>query len=569
MASVASTRGGRPAWLARIERLGPGILLLSLVAVFGYLAVLPLIRLQYLALENGAKGYREAFSAPGIGDVIRWTIFLGVGSLVIAVVLGTGLAWAAYSLPPRLAILRILPIFPIIVPAVASVLGWAFLFSPVPGYLNQLLRTLPWWRDLTEGPVDVYTMPWIVIITGLALTSFVYIFVSAGLENINDELIEAAYVSGSSPVGVFFRVILPLLRPALVYGTGVALLLGLGQFTAPLLLGRTENISVLTTEMYFATAQIEPAYGVAAALGSPLLVFGIVVLFVNRVLLGDPSRFVTHGSKGGFRRTARRSWLGATAILVYSLASIVLPLGALVIVSLSKFWSGDIDPSTWTLDSWRQILDAPGVTDAIRNSVVYSIAAVAIVLPLGYVAATFLLRTREHRIGRPILDFVVAMPLSIPAAIFGVGFLLTYTREPFVLYGTGWVMILVYVTLMIPFSTRMQLSGLAALGTAYVEAARVSGAGPLRAHLSILIPLLRPTFGGAAALIFVLLTHEFAASVVGRAPTTNVMGTVLYDYYENGGYPTVAVISLIMVGVTTAGVLLAVLLSGSDVFRRL
>lgn len=569
MASVATAAGDRPAWLARAGRLGPGILLAALVAVVGYLTVLPLIRLQYLALEDGAAGYREAFSAPGIWEVVRWTIFLGVGSLVIAVVLGTALAWAAYSLPPGLGFLRILPIFPIIVPAVASVLGWAFLFSPVPGYLNQLLRTLPWWNDLTEGPVDVYSMPWIVIITGLALTSFVYIFVSAGLENINDELIEAAYVNGSSPAGVFFRVILPLLRPALVYGTGVSLLLGLGQFTAPLLLGRTENISVLTTEMYFATAQIEPAYGVAAALGSPLLVFGIVVLFVNRVLLGDPSRFVTHGGKGGFRRTARRSWLGATAIIVYSLASIVLPLGALVIVSLSRFWSGEVDPSTWTLASWREIFDAPGVTDSIWNSIVYSVVAAAIVLPLGYVTANFLHRGRRHRIGRPVLDFVVAMPLSIPAAIFGVGFLLTYTREPFVLYGTGWVLILVYVTLMIPFSTRMQLSGLAALGDAYVEAARVSGAGPLRTHLSILVPLLRPTFGGAAALIFVLLTHEFAASLLVRSPGTNVMGTVLYDFYENGGYPTVACISLIMVGVTTVGVLVAVLLSGSDVFRRL
>jgi iron(III) transport system permease protein len=47
------------------------------------------------------------------------------------------------------------------------------------------------------------------------------------------------------------------------------------------------------------------------------------------------------------------------------------------------------------------------------------------------------------------------------------------------------------------------------------------------------------------------------------------MGTILYDYYENGGYPTVAVISLIMVGVTTVGVLIAVLLSGSEVFRKL
>jgi iron(III) transport system permease protein len=178
-------------------------------------------------------------------------------------------------------------------------------------------------------------------------------------------------------------------------------------------------------------------------------------------------------------------------------------------------------------------------------------------------------RRGSHRIGRPVLDFVVAMPLSIPAAIFGVGFLLTYTREPFVLYGTGWVVILVYVALMIPFSTRMQLSGLAAIGESYTEAARVSGAGAIRTHLTILMPLLRPTFGGAAALMFVLLTHEFAASLLVRAPTTNVMGTILYDFYENGGYPTVAAISLIMVAVTTAGVIVAIIAAGSDVFRKL
>jgi iron(III) transport system permease protein len=69
--------------------------------------------------------------------------------------------------------------------------------------------------------------------------------------------------------------------------------------------------------------------------------------------------------------------------------------------------------------------------------------------------------------------------------------------------------------------------------------------------------------------MFVLLTHEFAASLLVRGPTTNVMGTILYDFYENGGYPTVAAISLIMVAVTTAGVIVAILAAGSDVFRRL
>ena len=76
-------------------------------------------------------------------------------------------------------------------PAIASVIGWTFLFSPRPGYLNALLRNLPWWNHLTEGPVDVYTMPWIVILTGFGLTSFVYLFVSAGFQNVNSELLEA------------------------------------------------------------------------------------------------------------------------------------------------------------------------------------------------------------------------------------------------------------------------------------------------------------------------------------------------------------------------------------------
>jgi iron(III) transport system permease protein len=553
----------------RLGRLASGLAIVAFIGAIGYLTLVPLVRLQYLALKDGTATYEAAFSRPGAWETVRWTILLGVGSVAIALVLGTALAWAAASLPRRMGWLKVFPILPIILPAVAYVLGWAFLLSPVPGYLNQLLRHLPWWSGDFEGPFDVYTLPWIIIITGLALAAFVFLFVSAGLENISDELIEAAYVSGSSRLGVFFRVVLPLLRPALVYGTGVALLLGLGQFTAPLLLGQNQGVTVLTTDMYVQTQQIPPQYGLAAAIGSPLLVFGVLVLFVNRVLLGDLSRFITHGGKGGFRPSARGSWGSALFIVVYGLVTTILPIAALTIVSLSKFWTGSFDTSTWTLDSWREISTASGVRPAIWNSVYLSIAAALVTLPIAYVSAIVLRRRREHRIAGPILDFVVAMPLSIPAVIFGVGFLMTYTNEPFVLYGTRWVLVLVYITLMIPFATRMLLSGMAALGDSYSEAARVSGAGLLRAHLTILVPLLRPTIGGASALMFILLTHEFAASLLVRAPTVQVMGTILYDYYENGGYPLTAVISLIMVGVTTAGVFVALLIGGREAFKKL
>jgi iron(III) transport system permease protein len=307
----------------------------------------------------------------------------------------------------------------------------------------------------------------------------------------------------------------------------------------------------------------------AAAIGSPLLVFGIFVLFANRFLLGDHSRFVTHGGKGGFKPAARGSWLSATAIIVYCFVATILPMIALGLVSLSKFWTGSFDTSLWTLDSWRQIGTASGVKPAIWNSVWLSVVSALITLPIAYITALVLAKRRKFRVAGPTLDFVVAMPLSIPAVIFGVGFLMTYTSKPLVWYGTTKVLILVYVTLMIPFATRMISAGLAALGESYTEAARVAGDGIIRTHLRILVPLLRPTIGGAAALMFILLSHEFAASLLVRSPTTNVMGTILYDFYENGGYPLVAVISLVMVGVTTGGVIVAVLLGGSQVFKKL
>jgi iron(III) transport system permease protein len=554
-----------PAWLSRlVPRLG----VLTFLAAIAYLVLTPLYRLQQLAFENDAAGYRSAYNKPGIGDTIKTTIALALGSLAIALVLGTTLAWAATRLPPRMRVLRVLPVLPIVVPAVASVIGWAFLLSPRPGYLNALLRNLPWWDHLDEGPVDVYTVPWIILITGFGLTAFVYLFVSSGFGNINSELLEAAQVSGSRGLGVFFRITLPLLRPVLVYGGGVALLLGLGQFTGPLLLGRNAGVTVLTTQMYFSVSQTPIDFGAAAAIGSPLLLFGVLVVIGQKLILGDQTRFITHGGKA-FRADARPSKFAIATIVGYSFLATILPVTALVIVALSGFWSADIDVAGFTLDNFRQIRDESNITGAIATSLVSSLGAVAIALPVGFIAATLLLKGRKYKVMRPAVDFLITMPLGIPAVVFGVGFLLTYTREPFILYGTRWVIVLVYVTLMLPFTTRMQLAGMVALGNTYLEAARSSGASALRTNLNIVLPLLRSTIGGAGALMFVLLTHEFAASLLVRAPTTQVMGTVLFDYYTNGSYPLVAAIALIMTVVTAIGVTIAIVLGGSDALDRL
>ncbi|WP_395103844.1 ABC transporter permease [Actinomadura sp. SCN-SB] len=548
--------------------LGP-VGLFLFIGVLGFLVVLPLVRLQSAAFAGGGQGYRVAFGGAPAVKIIWTTVGLALGSLVVAMVLGTMLAWVATRMPPRYRMLRTLPILPIVIPAIANVIGWAFLLSPRPGYLNVLLRRLPWWSHLESGPVDVYSLPWIVIITGFGLTAFVYLFVSTGLQNIGQEHIEAARVAGSSPTEIFFRVVLPLLRPSLVYGGGVALLLGLGQFTAPLLLGTNSGTEVITTAMFRSVSESPVDYGAAAAYGSPLLLFGLAVVVVQKLALGDQSRFVTHGGKA-FRSVGGTSKTAVAVMIGYTLVATVLPLAALCVVALSKFWSGTIGPSVLTLANFRTVLNEPRIVDAVVMSVGASIAAVAIVLPIGFVAACLLLRMRRFRWAHALLDYIVALPLGIPAVVFGAGFLLTYTSPPLILYGSRWVIILVYVTLMLPFATRMLMSGMIALGGGYVEASRVSGAGPVATDARIVLPLLRTSLGGAAALMFVLLTHEFSASMLVRAPTTQVMGTVLFDYWGNGSYPTVAAIALVMTIVTAGGVVAAMAAGGgTGVFEKL
>ena len=228
-----------------------------------------------------------------------------------------------------------------------------------------------------------------------------------------------------------------------------------------------------------------------------------------------------------------------------------------MIVSLSPFWSETIPWGEFTLDNFRRIFEEARVTEAIVTSLVVSLVAVAIALPVGFVASSLLLRSRISGWHRTTLDLVVALPLGIPAVVFGAAFLLEYTRGPFILYGSRWVVILVYLVLMLPFTTRMQMSGMVALGESYVEASRVSGASAWRTNWQILVPLMRGTIGAAAALMFVLLTHEFTASLLVRSSTMQTMGTALYDFWSNGFYPEVAAIALVMTGVTLAGVIAA------------
>lgn len=544
---------------------------LTVLAAVGFLVWFPIVQLERDAFSGGLSAFERMADLPRIGETLRSTVLLALLSSAFAVVLGTYLAWCAATLPRRLRRLgQIVPLLPLVVPAVAAVTGWIFLLSPSVGYLNAALRKTPFFDHLTEGPLNVYSLPAMILITGLLLTSFVFLYVQTGLRSIGEEYEAAAAVSGAGPMRRFFTITLPLLRPSIVHAAGIVFLLGMGQFTVPLLLGRNQGVDVLTTEMYRLTLTYPIDYPLGAALGSPLLIAGLLLIILQRVIIGDQRRFVVVSarSRNDVRKPRRGS---AVVILTYFVLSTVLPLLALIYVAFSRYWSGDLDFSGMTTANFEEVLfHRPQLTDAIWNSVSTATVAVLIVIPLGFACAYAALQTTSiHPRTRRLIDITVGLPVAIPAALFGFAMLFAYTRAPFQLYGTTAILVVTYVTLMLPHGTRLQLSSLIATGQEFREASRASGAGPIRTFLFVLLPMSRKGIAAAAAIMFVLLFHEFTASLMVRSSQTQVMGSILYDIYTGGLYPQVAVMALIMVVVTMAGVGAAMAIGGSDALEKM
>jgi len=540
-----------------------------LAVVVGFMVLWPIVQLQARAFVEGGAAFGRLVDLPRIANTIHTTILLAILSSVLAVVIGTTLAWCASMLPaPVRRVGELAPLLPLVVPAVAAVTGWIFLLSPKVGYLNMVLRLLPGLGGLEEGPFNIYSVTWIIIITGLLLSSFVYVFVLTGLRNMGQEL-EAAAAACSAPARMrFFTITLPLLRPSIVFATGVVFLLGLGQFTAPLLLGRSAKIDVITTEMFYLTERYPVDFGLGAALGFPILAIGVLVVLAQKYALGEQRRYVVVSARSRYNLRST-SWWAAAVIGLYLLLTTVLPLAALAFVSFSPFWSGSLQLPDFTLRHWKSVLNNRALVDAIWTSVQASVIGIAILIPLGFGMAFALLQsTRILKPVRMAIDFFATLPIAVPASLMGFGLLFVYSQPPIQIYGTNAVIIVTYVTLMIGHSTRLQFTTLVATGQEFLEASRACGAGPLRSLLLVLLPMCRKGIAATAALTFVLLFHEFSASLMVRSARTQVIGSVMYDVWAGGVFSEVAVLALIMVVVTVLGVVLAGLLGGTDSLQR-
>ena len=230
----------------------------------------------------------ELLHDPEFWPVVENTGKLIFGSIVVCIIVGTMLALLLHRAFPGRNLLRTVIIIPfLITPSVSAVVWKNLILSPSFGLINWLITTLggqpvPW--------LSKFPMLSIIGMTSWEWTPFFVLVLTAGLQSVPEETIEAARVDGADGPTILWRIVLPFLR----HYYEVAVLLGtifIFQTFGKIYIATAGGPGILTTTLPYYTYQVafqHWAVGQAATIG----VFGVILAIILAQIM---VRYFTRG----------------------------------------------------------------------------------------------------------------------------------------------------------------------------------------------------------------------------------------------------------------------------------
>jgi raffinose/stachyose/melibiose transport system permease protein len=184
-----------------------------------------LFKAEFIGLDNYYQFFKEPFLIQGLTNTIIYAVLTSgaktVLGLLIAVLLTTGL-WGQ-------GFLRTVVFFPVLVSTIGVGITFSVLMHPTRGLINVGLAAIgihgPGW--LTDANLALYSIVMVDVWKGVGLATVIYI---AGLASISAEYYEAARIDGATRLQLFFRVTVPLVKPATVTVVTLSLIGGLRSF---------------------------------------------------------------------------------------------------------------------------------------------------------------------------------------------------------------------------------------------------------------------------------------------------------------------------------------------------
>ncbi|MET9803297.1 iron ABC transporter permease [Streptomyces sp. NPDC006368] len=447
----------------------------------------------------------EVLSRPDILDVLWFTTWQACASTALTLLVALPGAYVLARLDfPGKQVLRAVVTVPFVLPTV--VVGTAFLALVGRGGLLDEL-----WG------VRLDTTVWAILLAHVFFNYAVVVRTVGGLwAQLDPRQEEAARVLGASRLGAWRRVTLPALAPAVAAAALMVFLFTYTSFGIVQILGGPAY-ATLEAEIYRQTAQLLDLPTAAVLTLVQFVAVGAILAVHTRTVRGRETALRLVDAAGTARRPrGAGQWALLGAVLLTVALLLLLPLAVLVARSF-----GGPDGLTY----YRALQDAgagggtflvPPV-EAIGNSLRYALAATAIALVIGGLAAAAVTRRRAGRLVRGF-DALLMLPLGVSAVTVGFGFLITLDEPPLDLR-SSWILVpLAQALVGVPFVVRTMLPVLRAVDARLREAASVLGASPWRVWREVDLPLVRRALLVAAGFAFAVSLGEFGATVFIARP---------------------------------------------------
>jgi iron(III) transport system permease protein len=496
--------------------------LAAIAFALAVLVALPVLAVGANLLTGGTGETWRHLLATVLPEYVANSIWLCLGVGLGVAAMGTGAAWlvALNDFPGRRMAEWAL-LLPMAMPAYVLAYTYTDFLQYVGPVQSGLRESFGWTKGDYWFP-DVRSLGGAIVLFSCVLYPYVYLLVRTAFLERAGGMIEAARALGLSPWQGFWRVSIPLARPAIAAGIALALMETLADYGTVAYFA----VQTFTTGIYRAWFSLGDRVA-AAQLAAALLGFVALLILLERVSRG---RARYHDSSGQ-RRATRQVLTGWHALLAQLGCAIPIVVGFLLpALLLVRLATGDAGEQAEGFAARFLIL--------ARNSFVLAALAAGIAallaLLLGFAA-------RDGKALPHLAVRIVGLGYAVPGSVIAVGVLIPVTRLDHLLAGlwqqvtgvnpglilTGGIAALVYAYLARFLAIALQTvdAGLARITPSMEAAARSLGSGPAETLRRVHLPLLRGSLLTAALLVFVDVMKELPATLVMRPFNFDTLAT--------------------------------------------
>ena len=544
--------------LDRKKLMGDPIMVTTIVLLIVFLTVFILYPLAILLVdsfisESGVTlgTFKRVLALPNFRRAISNTLKVGFLVGIASALIGLLFAYVEVYVKLRTrfmeGLFKVVSMLPVVSPPFVLSLSMIMLFGKA-GIITRFL--------LKIYDNSVYGFWGIAIVQTLTFFPVCYMMLKGLLKNIDPSLEEAARDMGASRFKVFNTVTLPLILPGLGNAFLVTFIESIADFANPMIIGGSYD--TLATTIYL---QITGAYDKQGAAAMAVVLLGITLLmFIIQKYYLEAKSTATLSGKASRERmlitdksvtvplTIMCSALAMFVILMY----ICVPFGAMF-----RTWGYDFH---LTFKWFGQVFTKYKGLKAFKDSFVLSLISAPITALLSMIISYLVVKRKFKAKG--FIEAVSMLAMAVPGTVLGIGYIRGFSGGLFGsgilqgLYGTGAILVIVFIVRSLPTGTRSGISALRQIDKSIEESAYDMGADSFKVFMTVTLPLIKDSFLSGFVTSFVRSITAISAIILLVTPSYLLITVQINEFAEKGAYGIACAFASILILITYSAVLI-------------